>query len=746
MTDGNAPLAQKLGAEQNGAARSEGDSDEEPVSDTREAFDKTEVLPPIPFSQIKTRFEEQRRKGLEELKKKLSQGEASQNYVDPNALKEGDYVVHKKYGIGQYVGKKRLLNKRTGEKAEYVFLRYADNMAKLKSKQCSKLLYRYFSTVDTVEKPKLSALGEVDKWLQRKKRASDNVKRMVFNVMDHYVERLQTRRPQYDFTDEMRQEHDEFMSQFPYPLTPDQQQCVDDVYGDLIGSDIPMERLVCGDVGFGKTEVALRSIWLVVMNGHQAMLMAPTTILAKQHYLTLKARFEPFGFRVGFLSRFVTGHARQDVYAGIANGTIHIVVGTHALLSPQVSYDHAALLVVDEEQRFGVKQKQKIATLKADLDVLTMSATPIPRTLHMAMNGFRNCSRITTAPPGRLPITTYLGTFDEDLLREAVQRELDRNGQMFYVVPRVDKIDDHKHWLQSLFPDVCIGVGHGNLKPSQLEKVMEDMSDGVYDILVCTTIVENGLDIPRVNTIIVRDVHMFGLSQLYQLRGRVGRAGAPAYALMFYSGAESALSEDARKRIEALRSCCGVGQGFELAEHDMAIRGVGTMFGEKQSGDVDKIGADLFMEMLYEELGKIGSHMLPMVEARNVVVNMGIATTFPPTFGRSDEEREALETKFDECLDAGYRATKRLLNELIKMYGEVPLEVIGMAKKLSVQCVAAQLGIHRIEARKNFIMLHTRMDDMGFEMVKSGVKDFRTREKLKFSDGVITFTVRRDVW
>ncbi|KAJ6401235.1 hypothetical protein OIU84_016614 [Salix udensis] len=451
-------------------------------------------------------------------------------------------------GIGRFVGIKFDVPKGSSEAVEYVFIEYADGMAKLPIKQASRMLYRYSLPNETKKPRTLSKLSDTGAWERRK-----------------------TKRK-------------EFAAQFPYEPTPDQKLAFIDVERDLNKRETPMDRLICGDVGFGKTEVALRAIFCIVSAGKQAMVLAPTIVLAKQHFDVISERFSKYShIKVALLSRFQT-KAEKEMYLNmIEQGHLDIIVGTHALLGSRVVYSNLGLLVVDEEQRFGVKQKEKIASFKSSVDVLTLSATPIPRTLYLALTGFRDASLISTPPPERVPIKTHMSAYSKETLISAIKYELDRGGQVFYVLPRIKGLEEVKDFLEQSFPNVEIAVAHGQQYSKQLEDTMEQFAQGEIKILICTNIVESGLDIQNANTIIIQDVQLFGLAQLYQLRGRVGRADKEAHAHLFYPD-KSMLTDQALERLAALEQCRELGQGFQLAERDMGIRGFGTIFGEQQTG------------------------------------------------------------------------------------------------------------------------------------------------------------------
>uniref|UniRef100_A0A2P2JZT4 Uncharacterized protein MANES_11G073900 n=1 Tax=Rhizophora mucronata TaxID=61149 RepID=A0A2P2JZT4_RHIMU len=561
---------------------------------------------------------EQQQRGLLKLREEKEGGGGGvfSYKVDPYTLHSGDYVVHKKVGIGRFVGIKFDVPKGSSESVEYLFIEYADGMAKLPVQQASRLLYRYNLPGENKKPRTLSKLSDTDAWKRRKTKGKIAIQKMVVDLMELYLHRLRQRRTPYPKSPAMA----EFAAQFPYEPTPDQKQAFLDVERDLTERETPMDRLICGDVGFGKTEVALRAIFCVVSAGKQAMILAPTIVLAKQHFDVISERFSTYSnFKVGLLSRFQTKAEKEKYLDMIKNGHLDITVGTHSLLGGRVVYNNLGLLVVDEEQKFGVKQKEKIATFKTSVDVLTLSATPIPRTLYLALTGFRDASLISTPPPERVPIKTQLSTYCKEKVISAIKYELDRDGQIFYVLPRIKGLEEVKYMLEDSLPNVEIAIAHGKQYSKQLEDTMEKFSRGDIRILICTNIVESGLDIQNANTIIIQDVQLFGLAQLYQLRGRVGRADKEAYAHLFYPE-KSLLSNEALERLEALKECRELGQGFRLAERDMAIRGFGTIFGEQQTGDVGNIGIDLFFEMLFESLSKVEEHCIVSVPYKSVQV------------------------------------------------------------------------------------------------------------------------------
>lgn len=686
---------------------------------------------------MKERFLEQRRQGMQAIsntmKQRGQQGAEFSYAVDPDTLSVGEYVVHKRVGVGCFIGIKYEVPKGKEKPVKYIFLKYADGVAKLRAKQANKLLYRYFSPGEVGRAPTLSKLNDTALWEKRMSKGKVAIQKLVVSMMELYIHRLKQTRPVYPKNPKLLAR---FAAKFPYTETVDQQQAILDVERDLTERETPMDRLICGDVGFGKTEVALRALFLAAAAGKQVMVLAPTTVLAKQHYDVIRDRFAGYDMKVALLSRFQKDYEKKEVIAGISDGSLSIVVGTHSLLGTQIRYHNLGLLVVDEEQRFGVRQKERITSLKTSVDVLTLSATPIPRTLYLALSGFRDASLITTPPAERRPITTHLKEFNPETVKKAIDFELQRGGQVFYVVPRVKGMEDTKAILESYFPDVGIGIAHGQQTAAALEESMEQFSEGKCLILLCTSIVESGLDIRRVNTIIIEDVQLFGLAQLYQLRGRVGRADREAHAYMFHPSKEN-LSDDALERLVALEDCCGLGQGFQLAERDMAIRGIGSVFGEKQSGDVAKIGVDLYMEMLFEGLSNVDHQKLPEVTFQEVQLELAVTTHIPGDYVTSaalrDKVMQDAEKAANESMNALMVFTNRLRNE----YGPEPPTVELLLKTLYVKRLAADLGIHRIRTRGKTVVMETNMEPEAFDMLSVAITSNSVRDSLAYEPGKI---------
>ncbi|KAH0969626.1 hypothetical protein GBA52_028552 [Prunus armeniaca] len=473
-------------------------------------------------------------------------------------------------------------------------------------------------TPNETKRPRtLSKLSDTSVWEKRKIKGKIAIQKMVVDLMELYLHRLKQRRPPYPKTNAMTH----FVSQFPYEPTPDQKQAFIDVHKDLTERETPMDRLICGDVGFGKTEVALRAIFCVVSAGKQAMVLAPTIVLAKQHFDVISDRFSVYSnIKVGLLSRFQTRAEKEEHLDMIKNGRLDIIVGTHSLLGSRVVYNNLGLLVVDEEQRFGVKQKERIASFKTSVDVLTLSATPIPRTLYLALTGFRDASLISTPPPERVPIKSHLSAYSKEKVLSAIKHELDRGGQVFYVLPRIKGLEEVMEFLEQSFPNVEIAIAHG--------RKIEDTSGSEKDI-ICVKFYSLGWDLLSWQYSKQLEETMEKFAQVVAWKGR--RADKEAHAHLFYPE-KSLLTDQALERLAALEECCELGQGFQLAERDMGIRGFGTIFGEQQTGDVGNVGIDLFFEMLFESLSKVDEHCVVSVPYWSVEIDINISPHLPSEY------------------------------------------------------------------------------------------------------------------
>jgi len=631
---------------------------------------------------------------------------ATSRTVDPGKMRPGDFVVHRNHGIGRFLKLEKLAI--GGESRDYLVVQYADGLLRVAADQLGSL-GRYRATGDTP--PELNRMGGTA-WTRAKERAKKAIRKVAVDLVKLYAERHKALGFAYPADGPWQSELED---SFPYEPTPDQLKAIGDVKRDM-EQPSPMDRLVCGDVGFGKTEVAIRAIFKAVTAGKQVAMLAPTTVLAQQHWRTLSERFAPYPLKVSLLNRFRTAAERKAIQEGLSEGTVDVVVGTHQLLGKGTGFKQLGLLVVDEEQRFGVNQKEKIKALRKDVDVLTLSATPIPRTLYMSLSGVREMSLITTPPPLRRPIKTHLAALDEEAVRSAIRQELDRGGQIFYVVPRVEGIEEVAERLRQMIPGLRLLVAHGQMAEGELESAMVAFNAGEADLMLCTTIVESGLDIPRVNTILIEDAHKFGLAQLYQLRGRVGRSGIQAHAWLFYPG-DASLSEAARQRLRAIQEFAQLGSGYQLAMRDMEIRGVGNLLGVEQSGQMEAIGFDLYMEMLQECLAEIQGQDIPQVE--DTQIDLTITAFIPGDWISENDEKMAAYRAAAEC--TSQEALLELAAGWADRYGALPAPVVALLQLMELKLLARRCGFSRIRPEKPNIALETPMEEPAFRKLRQGL-------------------------
>ncbi len=527
--------------------------------------------------------------------------------------------MHVDHGIGRFVGLQTITA--AGAPHDCLEIHYQGGDKLFLPVENIELLSRYGSEETEIQLDRLGGAG----WQQRKAKMKQRIREIAGKLIQIAAARLLKEAPKVQLPEGL---YDEFAARFPYDETDDQANAIEAVLGDL-SSGRPMDRLVCGDVGFGKTEVALRAAFAVAMSGRQVAVVVPTTLLARQHHRTFAERFRGLPIKVEQASRFVGANELKAVKSGIADGTVDIVVGTHALLGKGIDFKDLGLLIIDEEQHFGVSHKERLKELRAEVHVLTLSATPIPRTLQLAMTGVRDLSIIATPPVDRLAVRTFVTPFDPLIVREALMRERYRGGQSFYVVPRLEDIADVKDFLDKQAPECKVAIAHGQMAAGQLEDVMTAFYDGQFDILLSTTIVESGLDIPTANTLIVHRADMFGLAQLYQLRGRVGRSKARAYAL-FTVPENRKLTAQAERRLKVLQSLDTLGAGFQLASHDLDIRGAGNLLGDEQSGHIKEVGYELYQQMLEEAVAALKAGVeMPEEEQWSPTITIGTPVMIP---------------------------------------------------------------------------------------------------------------------
>jgi transcription-repair coupling factor (superfamily II helicase) len=611
------------------------------------------------------------------------------------SLQPGDFVTHIDYGIAKFAGlEKKEVN---GRAQEAIRLVYRDDDILYVSLHSLHKISRYTGREGTP--PVMSKLGSQE-WENKKARVKKNVKDIAKELIQLYARRKQA--PGHAFSaDSFLQA--ELESSFLYEDTPDQARATEDVKRDM-EQPHPMDRLVCGDVGFGKTEVAIRAAFKAVTDGRQVAVLVPTTLLAFQHHRTFTERMKGFPVKIDYLSRFRSDAAARETLDGVADGSVNIVIGTHRLVSPDVKFRNLGLLIVDEEQKFGVKTKEKLKELRISVDVLTLTATPIPRTLHFSLMGARDLSVISTPPPNRQPVVTELHVFDESLIRDAISAELRRGGQVFFVHNRVADIESVGNDIFRLVPDARIGIAHGQMEGSRLEKVMLRFIEGEYDVLVSTNIIESGLDIPNANTIIINQTHMFGLSDLHQMRGRVGRSNKKAYCYLL-TPPGSALSSDARKRLVALEEFSELGDGFRVAMRDLDIRGAGNLLGAEQSGFINDLGFDTYHRILDEAVDELKESEFKELFAeelsqkalrlsRDCVIETDLELLIPESYVANTSERLQLYSRLDNIRDES--ELKAFRSELTDRFGPPPPPVLSLVETVRLRWKAEQLGFEKL--------------------------------------------------
>ncbi len=606
-------------------------------------------------------------------------------------LNEGDYVVHIHHGIGRYKGLTRLTSP-AGEK-DYLLLEYAG----------TDKLYVPADQIDRVQKyigaddaqPALHRLGGSE-WSRTTKKVKESVREMAEELVKLYAARQSQEGYSYSPDTPWQQELE---SAFEYDETPDQLEAIQEVKQDLEAPK-PMDRLICGDVGYGKTEVALRAVFKAVNDGKQVAILAPTTILAQQHFNTFKERFAAYPVNVTMLSRFCTRTEQKQTVEGLRTGEVDVVIGTHRLLSKDIEFRDLGLLVVDEEQRFGVAHKERLKQLRTTVDVLTLTATPIPRTLHMSLSGIRDMTVINDPPEGRTPIKTYCREYDDEMVRDAILRELDRSGQVYYVHNRVENIEHIADHVRKLVPYARVQVGHGQMHEEELEKVMLEFYAHKYDVLVCTTIIESGLDIPNVNTIIVNNADKLGLAQLYQLRGRVGRSNRQAYAYLLYK-TDKVMSETAEKRLQAIREFSDLGSGFRIALRDLEIRGAGNLLGAEQHGHMAAVGFDMYCQLLAEAIQEVKGEEPSRIELPPVDLPMD--AHIPVSYIPTESLRLSFYKKMTSARDE--KDIDQLSEEMRDRFGELPKPVVNSLDILRLRLKASGIGISSIAVDRRQVIM-----------------------------------------
>ncbi len=610
----------------------------------------------------------------------------AENFIaEVTSLSAGDLVVHVDHGIGRFVGLQNI--EAVGAPHDCLEIHYAEGAKLFLPVENIELLSRYGSEDTHVELDRLGGTG----WQTRKARLKKRIREIAHELIKIAAERKLREAPRLAVGHGL---YDEFSARFPYEETEDQQAAIDATVNDLAAGR-PMDRLICGDVGFGKTEVALRAAFMTVMNSKQVAVVVPTTLLARQHTKTFIERFQGLPVGIGQASRLVSAAELKRVKEGLANGSVDIVVGTHALLGKSIKFKDLGLVVVDEEQHFGVAHKEKLKQLRAEVHVLTLTATPIPRTLQLALTGVRDLSIIASPPVDRLSVRTFVAPFDALSVREALLRERYRGGQSFYVVPRIEDIAGVKEFLEKTVPEARVAVAHGQMPSTVLEDIMSAFYDGKYDVLLSTTIIESGLDIPTANTLIVHRADMFGLSQLYQLRGRVGRSKLRAFAL-FTLPAVRKITGQAERRLKVLQSLDTLGAGFQLASHDLDIRGAGNLLGEEQSGHIKEVGFELYQEMLEEAVVSLKAGIAaPVADRWSPQITIGTPILIPEDYVADLSVRLALYRRLADIEDEqeieGFGA------ELVDRFGPLPEEVDHLLKIVAIKSLCRRANVERIE-------------------------------------------------
>ena len=575
----------------------------------------------------------------------------------------------------------------------------------------------------SARKPKLNKLGGTE-WEKTKSRVRSQVQIAAQDLVKLYAERQAKEGYAYGKDTVWQKEFEEL---FPYEETEDQLSAIEDTKRDMESHRI-MDRLICGDVGYGKTEVAIRAAFKAVMDSKQVVYLVPTTILAQQHYNSFKERMEHYPVEIAMLSRFCTPKEQKRIFDGLKNGTIDIVIGTHKVLSKNIKYKNLGLLIIDEEQRFGVKQKEKIKQLKKDVDVLALSATPIPRTLHMSLAGIRDMSVLEVPPVDRRAIQTYVMEYNEELVREAIERELGRGGQVYYVYNRVNNIDEVAAGLQRLLPNATVEYAHGQMGERQLETIMSGFINKEIDVLVSTTIIETGLDIPNVNTMIIQDAQLFGLSQLYQLRGRVGRSNRTAYAFLMYRR-NSILKEEAEKRLKAIREFTDLGSGFKIAMRDLEIRGAGNLLGAEQTGHMESVGYDLYCKMLNEAVLTMKGEQQE-VDTFTTSIDLSIDAYIPETYIKSESEKLSWYKRIATI--ETQEESEDMIEEMTDRYGDTPAPLIRLMDVALLREEAHQAWLLSIEQKGSKILFTMNpRAKVRVEEIDGFLKQYRNKMKIK---------------
>ncbi|MBR4456323.1 MAG: transcription-repair coupling factor [Solobacterium sp.] len=638
--------------------------------------------------------------------KKFRSAEVIHGYDE---LEPGDYIVHASHGVGQYIGIET--REVQGTMRDFLRIVYKGNAELLVPLEQFRLVRKFVSREGVV--PRLNKLG-TNEWEKTKRKIEENVSDLAERLVSLYSSREDNIGYAFQKDSPLQKQ---FESEFAYELTPDQASAVEDVKRDM-ESEKPMDRLICGDVGFGKTEIAVRAAFKAAAENKQVAVLCPTTILAEQHFHTFQSRFENHPFTIRVLDRFVTPANVKETLKGLREGSVDIVIGTHRLLSRDVKFKDLGLLVVDEEQRFGVEHKEKIKELKQNIDVLTLSATPIPRTLQMSLVGIRSLSQLETPPANRYNVQIYVAEMNRGLITGAIEKELARDGQVFYLCNSIDRIYNTARQLNSYIPDAKVGIVHGQMDRESIEDVMYRFNQKELNVLVCTTIIENGIDIPNANTILIEDAQNFGLSQIYQIKGRVGRSDRVAYAYLLIPPRKQ-LSETASKRLQAVKEFARLGSGYRIAMRDLTIRGAGDMLGPEQSGFIDTVGIDMYIEMLEQAIEKKKGHVVEAEPERRHAVVSG-SGYIPEQFAPDDFDKISMYQKIDKLND--FAALEEYRAEVVDQYGRLPKEVESLFQKRRLDIV---INEPHVESYRELKGIHTITFTKEFSQSVDGIRLFR---------------------
>ena len=658
-------------------------------------------------------------------KRKIYEGRKIQSFSE---LKPGDYVVHENHGLGIYQGIEKIEVDRVAK--DYMKIAY-DKGGNLYIPATQLDLIQKYASADA-KKPKLNRLGSQD-WVKTKTRVRGAVKEIAKDLVELYAARQNQEGFVYG-KDTVWQK--EFEEMFPFEETEDQLLAIEAVKRDMESSKI-MDRLICGDVGYGKTEIAIRAAFKAVQESKQVVYLVPTTILAQQHYHTFQQRMRDFPVRVDLMCRFRTSAQQKKTIEDTKKGLVDIVIGTHRVLSDDLKFKDLGLLIIDEEQRFGVQHKEKIKKLKENVDVLTLTATPIPRTLHMSLIGIRDMSVLEEAPQDRMPIQTYVMEYNDEMVREAIERECARSGQVYYVYNRVEDIAEIAAHIQKLVPDVNVAFAHGQMREQELERIMCDFIDGEIDVLVSTTIIETGLDISNVNTMIIHDADRLGLSQLYQLRGRVGRSNRMAYAFLLYRR-DKMLKEIAEKRLAAIREFTDLGSGFKIAMRDLEIRGAGNLLGAQQHGHMEAVGYDLYCKMLNEAVKHLKGEMEE--EDYTTTIDLNIDAYIPDTY--ISNEYQKLDIYKRIAAIESEEEMEDMIEELIDRFGDIPKKVEMLLTVAQLKALAHKVYVTAVEQKGDtYTFAMYERAKVCPEKIPALLKEFR--DDLAFKTEPPTFIYRK---